>query len=461
MCGASPTGVTVLSNRFPVTLERGGDAIVSAGINDPNGYADQKTPEQAEELTAATAIPLETLLAHPEQPLPQASGTASGSFRSWPRRAGAPAYRRAWHHFCPPTRQYEKNGSRLFTRGLGNSPFACSTGGGGGDAAQGDLPERGRDRYKLEFVDVVGRRPGQRQIEGCGWPPPAGLETVPRRRSGRPVGNLPANPRLEHRQGHGPGAGGRPGRMAKAAEPVHPVPPAEPGQRPRRVGVLPAQADRRRCQRMKHVLSDRSIFYRPAGRGGEGPGKTAAESSGRCSTSGPSSWPPAPILPAAPSSASGFPGPDGITPPPGWPRPSRLWACRCGDSRPARLPGQRPDRGSFDEMESRQGQQPAWPLLSTPTQPENKAVCYLTWTTEETKRIVQEKPGRRAHVLRAAVGPRYCPSFETKIVRFPDKLPPPALRGADGGTVPSSSSLPAGGGPGPMLHSIPGLTPGL
>ena len=37
-------GVTVLSNQS-VALERNGDSIVLAGIDDPNGYADQKTPE--------------------------------------------------------------------------------------------------------------------------------------------------------------------------------------------------------------------------------------------------------------------------------------------------------------------------------------------------------------------------------------------------------------------------------
>ena len=46
-------GVTVLSNEF-TTLERNGDAIVLAGIDDPNGYADQKTPEElAAEVEAA------------------------------------------------------------------------------------------------------------------------------------------------------------------------------------------------------------------------------------------------------------------------------------------------------------------------------------------------------------------------------------------------------------------------
>ena len=57
-------GVTVLSNQF-VTLERNGDAIVLAGIDDPNGYADQKTPEElAAEVYAAHGDPFWILLAH-------------------------------------------------------------------------------------------------------------------------------------------------------------------------------------------------------------------------------------------------------------------------------------------------------------------------------------------------------------------------------------------------------------
>lgn len=38
-------GVTVLSNGYEV-LERGGDRLVLAGVDDPNGHADQKTPEE-------------------------------------------------------------------------------------------------------------------------------------------------------------------------------------------------------------------------------------------------------------------------------------------------------------------------------------------------------------------------------------------------------------------------------
>ena len=57
-------GVTVLSNETAV-LARGGDEIVLAGIDDPNGYADQKTPEElAEEVRAACGDAFWLLLAH-------------------------------------------------------------------------------------------------------------------------------------------------------------------------------------------------------------------------------------------------------------------------------------------------------------------------------------------------------------------------------------------------------------
>ena len=57
-------GVTVLSNEF-VPLERDGDTILIAGIDDPNGYADQKTPGGlAEEIYSAYDDPFWLLLAH-------------------------------------------------------------------------------------------------------------------------------------------------------------------------------------------------------------------------------------------------------------------------------------------------------------------------------------------------------------------------------------------------------------
>lgn len=55
---------TVLSNQY-VTVERNGDSAVFAGIDDPNGYADQKTPETlAAELYADLGDPFWLLLAH-------------------------------------------------------------------------------------------------------------------------------------------------------------------------------------------------------------------------------------------------------------------------------------------------------------------------------------------------------------------------------------------------------------
>ena len=58
------SGVTVLSNEF-VPLTRNGDSIVLAGIDDPNGYADQETPyELAQEVYAKYGDPFWLLLAH-------------------------------------------------------------------------------------------------------------------------------------------------------------------------------------------------------------------------------------------------------------------------------------------------------------------------------------------------------------------------------------------------------------
>lgn len=53
----------------------------------------------------------------------------------------------------------------------------------------------------------------------------------------------------------------------------------------------------------------------------------------------------------------------------------------------------------------------------------NKACCYLTYTNEETHKIIRDNLDRAPMYsgLIKGVGPRYCPSIETKIVRFADK----------------------------------------
>ena len=119
----------------------------------------------------------------------------------------------------------------------------------------------------------------------------------------------------------------------------------------------------------------------------------------------------------------------------------------------------------FDEMEVQPGDALPVPFsYSTQAPPENRAVCYLTWTTEETKRIIQENLHRAPMYsgLIEGVGPRYCPSFETKIVRFPDKLrhqlfvEPMGLDTEEVYIQGFSSSMPEDVQI-QMLHSVPGL----
>ena len=127
----SAHGVTVLSNQF-LTLERNGDAIVLAGIDDPNGYADQKTPEElAAELYAAWGDPFWILLAHRNSRFATqysllgadlvCSGHGHGGIIRLPGTDGLLSTERTL--FPSYTAGlYEENGSVLFaTRGLGNS----------------------------------------------------------------------------------------------------------------------------------------------------------------------------------------------------------------------------------------------------------------------------------------------------------------------------------------------------
>ena len=55
--------------------------------------------------------------------------------------------------------------------------------------------------------------------------------------------------------------------------------------------------------------------------------------------------------------------------------------------------------------------------------PENKEVCYITYTNSETKRIIMENLHRSPLFggMIEGVGPRYCPSIEDKMVRFSEK----------------------------------------
>lgn len=78
----------------------------------------------------------------------------------------------------------------------------------------------------------------------------------------------------------------------------------------------------------------------------------------------------------------------------------------------------------FSRMEVQVGDDDPLPFsFDTAQTPENRAVCYLTYTNAETHRIIRENLDRSpiySGVIEG-VGPRYCPSIETKVVRFADK----------------------------------------
>ncbi len=119
----------------------------------------------------------------------------------------------------------------------------------------------------------------------------------------------------------------------------------------------------------------------------------------------------------------------------------------------------------FSQMERQPGDEDGLRFsFQTETPPENRAVCWLTYTNQRTHDII------RANLDRSplydgtieGVGPRYCPSIETKIVRFPDKarhqlfIEPMGLDTEELYVQGFSSSLPEEVQI-EMLHTIPGL----
>ena len=78
----------------------------------------------------------------------------------------------------------------------------------------------------------------------------------------------------------------------------------------------------------------------------------------------------------------------------------------------------------FSKMELQPGDGDMEPFsFRTEHTPYNAAVCYLTYTNEQTHEIIRENLHRSPMYdgTISGVGPRYCPSIETKIVRFADK----------------------------------------
>jgi len=119
----------------------------------------------------------------------------------------------------------------------------------------------------------------------------------------------------------------------------------------------------------------------------------------------------------------------------------------------------------FSQMELQPGDENPEPFsFRTEHTLYNQAVCYLTYTNEKTHEIIKANLHRSPMYdgTISGVGPRYCPSIETKIVRFAEKkrhqlfIEPCGLDTEEMYIQGFSSSLPEDVQL-EMLHTIPGL----
>ena len=78
----------------------------------------------------------------------------------------------------------------------------------------------------------------------------------------------------------------------------------------------------------------------------------------------------------------------------------------------------------FSDLEVQKGDDPPQPFsYETESLGENKVDCHISWTNDDTKQVILKNIHRSPLYAGKieGVGPRYCPSFEDKIMRFKDK----------------------------------------
>ena len=130
---------------------------------------------------------------------------------------------------------------------------------------------------------------------------------------------------------------------------------------------------------------------------------------------------------------------------------------------PARVDGRTVD---FSKMVPQEGNNPVVPFsfLTDPDTLKNKCLCYLTYTTPETHKIIMDNL-HRAPMYSGGIngtGARYCPSIEDKVVRFADKerhpifLEPEGLDTVEWYVQGMSTSMPEDVQR-EIYHSVPGL----
>jgi tRNA uridine 5-carboxymethylaminomethyl modification enzyme len=98
-----------------------------------------------------------------------------------------------------------------------------------------------------------------------------------------------------------------------------------------------------------------------------------------------------------------------------------LRGCRLKTGTPPRLDGRSIDWSRFAEQPGDADPTPF--SFRTTTLPQRQVSCHIAYTTPETLRIIRENVSRSPMYSGQiqAIGPRYCPSIEDKVVRFPDK----------------------------------------
>src|ERR1700757_3415309 len=98
-----------------------------------------------------------------------------------------------------------------------------------------------------------------------------------------------------------------------------------------------------------------------------------------------------------------------------------LRGCRLKTGTPPRLDGRTIDWSRFEEQPGDADPTPF--SFRTREMPQRQVSCHIAYTTPETLRIIRENVSRSPMYSGQiqAIGPRYCPSIEDKVVKFPDK----------------------------------------
>src|SRR5205085_8628895 len=139
-----------------------------------------------------------------------------------------------------------------------------------------------------------------------------------------------------------------------------------------------------------------------------------------------------------------------------------LRGCRLKTGTPPRLDGRTIDWSRFEKQPGDADPTPF--SFRTQQITQQQVPCYVAYTTPETHRIIRENVHRSPMYSGQiqSIGPRYCPSIEDKIVKFPDKLQhqiflePEGLNTHEIYVNGMSTSMPVDVQLA-MIHSIPGL----